>query len=45
MPYAYKYKNGSTKQKKEDKIVIFIGLVLTAIGLALIAVTFIRWYF
>lgn len=45
MPYAYKYKNGTTRHKREDKIVICIGLALAAIGLVLIAITFIQWFF
>ena len=45
MPYAYKYKNWEPMRQKEDKIVICIGLALAAIGLALIVITFVRWYF
>ena len=44
MPYIYKYKNGTNRYQKEDKIVICIGLALTAAGLALIAITFIKWF-
>ena len=45
MPYAYKSENWEPNRRKEDKIVICIGLALAAIGLALIVISFIRWYF